>query len=305
MILICGIPTEAPVERVCTALDELAIPFLFFNQRRFAEMGCCFEITHEGVTGILQIDKMEYPLEEIHGVYTRLMDDQILPELRELPVSHPLRIHCRSLHETIIRWLEITPARVVNRTCPMGSNSSKPYQMQLIQQYGFAVPETLVTNNPELVKEFHKQHDRVIYKSISSVRSIVHRLKVEDYPRLDRIRWCPTLFQVFIEGINVRVHVVDQQVFATRIQTEATDYRYAQRQGSSVELDSVELDEELMERCVRLAHGLNLPFAGIDLKVTSQGEIYCFEVNPSPGFSYFEAATGQPISLAVARYLAA
>jgi hypothetical protein len=32
--------------------------------------------------------------------------------------------------------------------------------------------------------------------------------------------------------------------------------------------------------------------------------VFCFEVNPSPGYSYFEANTGQPIARAVARYLA-
>jgi D-alanine-D-alanine ligase-like ATP-grasp enzyme len=44
--------------------------------------------------------------------------------------------------------------------------------------------------------------------------------------------------------------------------------------------------------------------AGLDLKVTPEGEVFCFEVNPSPGFSYFEQATGQPIARAVARHLA-
>jgi hypothetical protein len=40
------------------------------------------------------------------------------------------------------------------------------------------------------------------------------------------------------------------------------------------------------------------------LKVTPDDEVYCFEVNPSPAFSYYEGNTGQPISRAVARHLA-
>ena len=40
----------------------------------------------------------------------------------------------------------------------------------------------------------------------------------------------------------------------------------------------------------------DLLFAGIDLKQTPSGEFYCFEVNPSPGFLYYERHTGQPIS---------
>ncbi|MFC7543867.1 hypothetical protein ACFQU2_36610 [Siccirubricoccus deserti] len=44
--------------------------------------------------------------------------------------------------------------------------------------------------------------------------------------------------------------------------------------------------------------------AGIDLKRRRDGSWVCFEVNPSPGFSWFEAATGQPIAAAIAALLA-
>jgi hypothetical protein len=47
-----------------------------------------------------------------------------------------------------------------------------------------------------------------------------------------------------------------------------------------------------------------LAIAGIDLKVTRDNRVYCFEVNPSPAYSYYESNTGQPISSAVADYLA-
>jgi len=52
-----------------------------------------------------------------------------------------------------------------------------------------------------------------------------------------------------------------------------------------------------------LAAGLGLPVAGIDLRRTPSGRWYCFEVNPSPGFSYYEHATGQPLALSIARLL--
>ena len=47
----------------------------------------------------------------------------------------------------------------------------------------------------------------------------------------------------------------------------------------------------------------DLLFAGIDLKETPEGEFYCFEVNPCPGFLYYERHTGQPISTALAELL--
>jgi hypothetical protein len=39
--------------------------------------------------------------------------------------------------------------------------------------------------------------------------------------------------------------------------------------------------------------------------VTPEGEWFCFEVNPSPAFLYYQQATGQPIATAVAGLLAA
>jgi len=187
----------------------------------------------------------------------------------------------------------------------MASNGSKPYQAQLIREHGFLTPETLITNDPDLVRGFRAQHGRVIYKSISGVRSIVQELSDTDDARLDRIRWCPTQFQAFVDGTNVRVHTIGNEAFATAIRSEATDYRYAQRQSSeAAELREVVLSEELAKQCIELSRSLGLEFAGIDLKITPEDVVYCFEVNPSPAFSYYEGNTGQPISTAVARRLA-
>jgi hypothetical protein len=305
MILLCGIPSESPLAMVRNALDGLGAPYLLLNQRRFSIMSMMLEISSGRTMGRLQVNGDSYPLEEFTAIFTRLMDYRFLPELKDQPQSSPQRQLCRNLLDTLSRWAEVAPARVVNRVAPMGSNFSKPYQAQLIRRFGFEVPETLITNDPELVKAFRARHQRIIYKSISGVRSIVQTFNDGDMDRLDCIRWCPTQFQAFVDGTNVRVHTVGQKVFATAISTDATDYRYAHRQGGDhAKLRAVELSDDLAEMCVKLSEGLGLAFAGIDLKVTQENRVYCFEVNPSPAFSYYEANTGQPIAQAVAAYLA-
>jgi glutathione synthase/RimK-type ligase-like ATP-grasp enzyme len=305
MILLCGIPSEAPLALVTEALEKRNKPYVMLNQRKFSIMKVRMEISAGRTGGKLQLNGDSYQLDDFTAVFTRLMDYRFLPEIKDQPEDSPDRQLSRNLFDTLTRWAEITPGRVVNRTAPMGSNFSKPYQAQLIKRYGFEVPETLITNDPELVRQFRARQGKVIYKSISGVRSIVQTLSDEDMTRLDSIRWCPTQFQGFVEGTNVRVHVIGQKVFATAITTDATDYRYAHRQGSDyADLRAVDLSDELSEMCVNLTAGLGLAFAGIDLKVTPENHVYCFEVNPSPAFSYYEANTGQPISEAVAEYLA-
>ena len=305
MILLCGIPTEPPMAMLLEQVRRLSVPHVVFDQRQFSSAEIEFFISSKGLTGYFQGNGVRYRLEDMSGVYVRLMDDTFLPELEDEPVESPKRTRCRSLHEMLRQWCEITPARVVNRGGNMASNGSKPFQMQLIRDHGFMIPETLITNDPQLVREFLLEHGRIVYKSISSVRSIVQPLEERDIGRLDEIRWCPIQFQELIEGTNVRVHTVDGKVFPTRVRTEATDYRYAARQvGEEAKLEASVLPDAVAEKCVQLAHSLGLDFAGIDLMITSDGEVFCLEVNPSPAYSYYEGATGQPIAEAVARYLA-
>jgi hypothetical protein len=304
VILLCGIPSEDPVALVHAALERRGAEVVLFNQRRFDGVRLHFDVTGSAVRGRLDMDGSAYRLEDIAGVYLRAMDDRLLPELAGEQPDSTRRTRCRALHETLVRWCDVSPSRVVNRASAQSSNSSKPYQAQLIVAHGFDVPETLITNEPDAVHEFRRRCGRIVYKSISGVRSVVRLLDDDDLPRLHHIRWCPVQFQEFVEGDNVRVHVVGEQLFATRIVSDATDYRYAADQvGRAAELRPHELDDDVAERCIALARGLGLPFAGIDLKITPEGRTVCFEVNPSPGFSYYEANTGQPIAAAVADYL--
>ena len=306
MILLCGIPSETPLKLTADRLKSLAAPFVIFNQRDFANSEIAFEVANGRISGTLRIHEQTHSLESFEAVYSRMMDDRQLPELADEPPDSPRRTYCRSFHETLTRWMEIAPAKVINRCAPMATNSSKPYQTQLVREAGFLIPETLITNDPELVREFCARYGRVIYKSISATRSIVQTMEEKDFKRLDHIRWCPTQFQAFVPGTNLRVHVIGEEIFATAIRADATDYRYATRQsGEPAELREAELSSELAEKCVRLANALDLVFAGIDLKVTPDDQVYCFEVNPCPAFSFYEINACQPISAGVARCLVA
>ena len=305
MILLFGIPSEPPVAMAQERLAELGERFLMLNQRDVEATDLHCRVADGQVEGWLRAPGMRIRLEEITSVYARPMDDRLLPELDgEAPLS-PRRLRSRRLHDAMVAWLDVTPARVVNRFREMGSNGSKAYQAQLVQGLGFAVPETLVTNDPALVLEFRSRHSRVVYKSVSATRSIVHELGDGELDRLDAIRACPVQFQEYVPGFDVRVHVVGDEAIATRVDSPAIDYRYAEHAPSGTRLAPFELPADVADRCRLLSDRLGLAFSGIDLRFTPDGDVVCFEVNPSPAYSYYEAQTGQPISLALARYLAA
>jgi glutathione synthase/RimK-type ligase-like ATP-grasp enzyme len=162
----------------------------------------------------------------------------------------------------------------------------------------------MVTTSPERAREFYDlcRHS-VIYKSVSGIRSIVRRMSTEDLERLPDVACCPTQFQEFIDGTDVRVHVVGEHVYAAAIESSAVDYRYALRDGVEVTVTRTEIPEDIAERCVRMSAAMKLTITGIDLRRTRDGRWYCFEVNPSPAFGYYEDLAFLPISEALCRLL--
>ncbi len=297
MILVYGRPDDPPLARTLEALQDEGASYVLLAQTALASEGLRIEIGPRGVGGVLSIAGQPVALDQIRSVYARPL---------ELPAADPDpsgRRRARLLHEQLIEWLDVADALVVNRPRAMQSNASKPLQLQLIAGLGFAVPETLVTSEAEEARAFWRRHGRVIFKSASGIRSIVRELDERAAGRLPRLAALPTQFQAYVPGVDLRVHVVGRQTFAAEIDSSVIDYRYAAREGAEARLAAVELPQAVRERCVGLAAQMELPLAGIDLRRRPDGDYVCFEVNPMPAYTYFQAHTGLPIAQAVAELL--
>lgn len=310
MILIAGVATEPPVALALEAAREAGIAHLLFDQRTILTADIALDFDPErGWSGTLSRDGERIALGDLDGVYLRLMDEGIFPDVAALADDDPARARLRDLSLLLHAWFDVAPGRVANRPRAMMSNMSKTYQAVTIRAAGFSVPETLVSNDPEQVLAFAaacaRDGDTLVYKSVSGTRSVVQAFGEQDKEKLARIRWCPTQFQRRVAGTDVRVHVIGDRLFPTRIDSEAVDYRYAMQQtGVDAELSETGLPDRVAEACVALAAQLGLSFAGIDLRQTPDDEYYCFEVNPCPAYSYYERRTGAPIARALVNWLA-
>jgi glutathione synthase/RimK-type ligase-like ATP-grasp enzyme len=262
-----------------------------------------WEWQNSGPSGYISGPDWRFDLDELTGVYIRYLG----PEGRlPLPNLEPdlVQTMYSEYDAGLMLLLEDLPCAVVNRLGGGMSNNSKAYQALLVRQCGLLTPPTLVTNDPLSAQQFFEENQgEVIYKSLSGIRSIVRRVQPEQLARLPLLRNGPAQFQSFIPGENVRVHTVGDQLFATRVHSETVDYRYASREGGNVEMEPATLPPAIAESCLRLARELDLLLTGIDLKETPDGDYYCFEVNPCPGFLYYEKYTRQPISTALASLL--
>jgi hypothetical protein len=302
VILLWGVPGDEPLALVRARLRQRGADVTFLDQRRVTDTRIDLAAGVE-VTGRITTDETSIDLQSITAAYIRPYDIDRLPPVRAAGIGSDAWRSAAVAEDLLVTWAELSPALVVNRPSAMGPNNSKPLQASLIRQAGFRVPETLVTTDIVALAAFQEEHGAVIYKSLSGVRSIVSRLGPEHRGRLGDLEGCPTQFQEFVPGTDVRVHVVSEQIFSCEVRSEADDYRYASRVGEPIGMRAIELPDEIADRCRTMVRDMGLRLAGIDFRRTLDGEFVGLEVNPSPGFSFYELGTGQPIADAVASLL--
>ncbi len=304
MILVCGGLADRVAELVCSRLESLTLPY------RFVDLGTYPQGFHvnwrwegSGPVGYVGTGDWRLDLTKIRSVYARFLGPEGRMAFPALDPSHTLSM----LHEHdtgLLALFEALPCPVVNRIAGGYSNNSKVYQALSVRQSGLLTPETLVTSDPQEARRFYEEcGGQVIYKSLSGIRSIVRRVGPEHLARLNLLVHGPAQFQAYIPGDNIRVHTVGDRYFATRIRSSAVDYRYASKEGAETSMEPAVLPAAIADSCFRIARHHGLLVAGIDLEETPDGQYYCFEVNPSPGFLYYEQYTGQPISAAIAELL--
>ncbi len=303
MVLVCGIPTEPPIELLVNELEITGTSYLLWNPRKFAKTRISTELDAQGkFGGTLFYEETSYDLRVFSSIYSRMTDWTTLPEIEQEPDNKALRARCERIHFLMQLFIDNTEALVINPSDAMASNGSKPYQLFLARDNGLKIPDTLVTTDPGAARDFYRIHrQHVIYKSISGVRSVVQKMKEEELSNLDKLHFCPTQFQEFVAGNNLRVHVIDRRVIATEILADAIDYRYAAREKKqSAVLKHTELPAQEQNSCIRFSRSIGLYFSGLDFRRRDDGSLVCFEANPMPGYSYYEESTSQPIAYTLA-----
>lgn len=187
--------------------------------------------------------------------------------------------------------------------------SSKPEQLAVARSVGFLVPDTLITNAPEEVRDFAQSRgEGIICKPLRNGRLSVEGkehlfftslLGQEALKSLSEVGPEPYLFQELIKKrYDVRVTVIGDDAFAARIQSQrSSDGRVDWRRGEPARLhhEIEQLPEEVKQRCVDLVKRYGLQFGAIDLAVDLEGRYVFFELNPNGQWAWIEQVTGLPL----------
>lgn len=179
-------------------------------------------------------------------------------------------------------------------------HNAKSQFYEKLRAWGFGVPPTLTTNDPEKAREFLYVHGEVVVKPAIGVGS-TRLVTPADERRLDEFRICPVLMQKRIRGAVLRVHVVaDTVVLALRILGEHVDSR-THTQG----FEYFDMPEQEQQRIVRANRRLGLHYAAWDVMVDRDGGYYYLDCNPGPYVMWIGETFREFVLTQLVRYMVA
>jgi glutathione synthase/RimK-type ligase-like ATP-grasp enzyme len=232
---------------------------------------------------LFRFDGRAFVLRPDDSVYCRLIDLSSLQENRDT------RRRWRGLVAGLAAWLEQADGIVVNRPGHAADNSTKPLHESWLRAAGFDVAPTLTSSNGPELADFAGRGPTVA-KSVAGIRADTRSVMPESFADFDPASG-PVHLQRRIEGRDVRVHVVDEEVHGELIESDAVDYRTA-----TAFFTPFTPPPAVSALVVQATRAAGLLFAGWDFKLDSEGRFWCLEANPMPGYDGYDTRAGGAIS---------
>ena len=212
--------------------------------------------------------------------------------------------------QAVFGMLDSLACAWINPRLPDEAAHHKPSQWTVAQQVGLRLPRTLVTNEPQAARRFIQEVGvgRTVFKAFLASTEDWRETRLvlrEDLDRLDSVRYAPVIFQEYVEGVDLRITIVGEKVFAAAIDARKTSYPVDMRMAvGEATVNAVTLPSDVVSGLRRLMDRLGLVYGAIDMRRADDGSYYFLEVNPAGQWLFVENRTGLPISQAVADSLA-
>lgn len=182
---------------------------------------------------------------------------------------------------------------------------NKLLQLTVARQVGLTCPRTLVSTEPDAVREFARaMGGTLVAKTLTGLLGTsleAGRVHLDSLTDEEEIRVSATIYQEEVPGTDhLRVMVFGEDVHAARISSAQLDWRLA----SDLEVAPVELEPGLADALSAVVRRLGLRMGVFDLKVRPDGRVVFLEVNPQGQFLFVEGMSDLPLGDAFARFLA-
>ncbi len=194
---------------------------------------------------------------------------------------------------------------------------SKVYQLSVAKALGLRIPNTIISNDAQEVRDFYKSTPQGIvakplrlgYFDYGDRQTSVYTNQV-NWPDLAddiSIKVAPVIYQELIQKqYDIRVTVVGDQVFAAAIDSQINptamiDWRKSD--ADNLPHHRHKLPPEIEQACINLLVKLGLQYGAIDFALTPDDEYVFLEINPNGQWAWIEDKLQLPISEAIATWL--
>lgn len=174
------------------------------------------------------------------------------------------------------------------------NNESKLYQLNTSLKKS-RINKSISIGTSYVIKghDFFNKMDKnksYIVKSLSGIRSIVVDEKEFTKWNTENLNSLPILFQEKVIGNDLRVHLVNKQLYGKiSLEKEAVDYRYDSNFSTLKDFNN--FTNELKQFCLDVSKNEQNPLLGIDFIKTANNYVV-LEANPSPGWSAYHQCNG-------------
>ena len=188
----------------------------------------------------------------------------------------------------------------------------KPKQLRLAREIGFSVPDTVITNEIEAVKDLFSAGEVVakplkqsLLEDQAGPGSVMYTSVVQSFSEIDKdaLAIVPVVFQRRLpKQFDLRVTVVESNVFSVAIKSQEfegtkTDWRHGAM--TNLEHEIFSLPDNIADRCREIVKRLGLRYGAIDLVLDPTGKFWFLECNPNGQWAWIENRTGLPIAAAI------
>ncbi|MFI0206911.1 MULTISPECIES: RimK family alpha-L-glutamate ligase [Streptomyces] len=185
------------------------------------------------------------------------------------------------------------------------SAGNKILQLHAATEAGLRIPRTIVSQDPDRVRDFFSSVPAMIAKPLHSVPGcpspFVGEVTAATLQNADQaIKVCPTIYQELIPGErHLRVHCFGRDTLTAALESTDVDWR----KNLNIPAREYLLPEPIEKKIRKVMRNLGITMGVVDLKLTGEGEPVWLEVNPQGQFLFIEAMCGLPLISSMARSL--
>lgn len=262
---------------------------------------CCFEMGNDPLMDTFTLETQKIQKKNLFDVIwvRRFATPSVKKGTHELDIEFVLN-ESKTFLATLLPHVASDDCIWINHPNSSELAKNKIRQLMIARKLGFRIPHTFIGNsfsgltefneklrNDLILKSFEQKqwvvpNDSVVYTRTSKVEKSKLR---ESFP----VEACPNIYQEYIEKqFEVRVTVIGNAVFASKINANTTDWRFDANHGNGC-LSMIELPDEVAQKSLAICREFGLNFAAIDFAVEPSGQYVFFELNHAGQFLWIDS----------------